>query len=260
MLGKFSFLLFLTFSWVTLAQDSKTIFVDSVYVQADKYFGKDILGYDYYSKDNLLYKHKKSEKWEYNNVFLGEIHFVDILNPLKILVFYKNYNFAVLLDSQLSEIETFSFSEFDILAQTCSLASQNRLWVYDGLSDKLILLDYFSTKKLPLNQPFDSDFLYYTSDYNYWYRISQKREVYQYDNYGKITLLGIVPRFTEVLMIDSTRILFTSNENLYLYDIDKKQTNLVFSFKEEIENFNFESGILTIFTGNVLHNYKINLP
>ncbi len=248
------------FSLNGFSQDVKVVFVDSVQIKADKYFGKDIFGYDYYSKNNVLYKHKKSEKWEYQDIFLGEIHSVDLLNPLKILVFYKDNNFAVLLDNQLSEIGAFSFSELNVVAQTCSVASQNRFWIYDGLSDKLVLVDYFNNKKTPLNQPFEHDFLYYKSDYNFWYRISQKWEIYRYNNYGKTEFLGNVPKFTQILMTDSGQIIFSSNDNLYLYEIEKKQSKLIFSFGKTIEQFDFKNGNLTIFTGETLHSYNLKLP
>ncbi|MFA7445913.1 MAG: hypothetical protein WCY89_08185 [Flavobacteriaceae bacterium] len=260
MLTKIPVIALFFFTVFGFSQSTKLVFVDSVQIEADRYFGKDIFGYDYYSKNNVLYKHKKSEKWEYRDVFLGRIHSVDLINPLKILVFYKDNNFAVLLDNQLSEIEAFSFSESNVVAQTCTVASQNRFWIYDGLSGKLVLLDYFNAKKTPLNQPFDHDFLYYKSDYNFWYGISQEWKIYRYNNYGKMELFGEVPKFIKILMTDSGKIFFTSSGNLYLYEVHKNKTEYLFSFEEEIEEFDFKSGILTVFTGKTLKNYQLKLP
>lgn len=260
-MSKSIFVIYLSFfSVLTMAQNTKVVFTDSVQVVADQYFGKDILGYDYYAKNNVLYKQKTSEKWEYKNLPLGEIHSVDLINPLKILVFYKEFNSVVLLDNQLSEILKINLNEFNLVAQTCSVASQNRLWIYDNLSSQLILFDYLTKKVNPINQPFTNNFRYYQSHYNYWIRISEKNEIYTYDNYGKSIQLGEIPKFKKILITGSGKILFTSNGNLYLYEVDKNTTEHLFSFDKKIETFDFKNGILTFFTGDVLYNYKINLP
>src|SRR5690606_35701532 len=83
------------------------------------------------------------------------------------LIFYRDFNSVVLLDNQLSEISKINFSDFDIVAQTCSMASKNRFWVYDNLTSSLFLFDYLNKKKTTVNQPFRSDFKYWKSDYNY---------------------------------------------------------------------------------------------
>src|SRR5690606_23871748 len=92
------------FSVLGFSQKAELKFISTIAVEADLYFGKDALGYDYFSKNNVLYKQKNSEKWEYKNLSLGKITLVDLINPLKILVFYQDFNSVVLLDNQLSEI------------------------------------------------------------------------------------------------------------------------------------------------------------
>lgn len=248
------------FSVLTMAQNTQTVFVDSIRIKADQYFGKDILGYDYYSKNNVLYKQKNSEKWEYKNLSLGEIHSVDLINPLKILVFYKEFNQVILLDNQLSEIAKINLNEFNLVAQTCSVASQNHFWIYDNLSNQLILFDYLNRKTNPINQPFKNTFKYHQSHYNYWTQISEDNQMFTYDNYGKVTLSGKIPEFEKILITDSGKILLTSNGNLYLYQADKNKTEHLFSFEKRVEKFDFKNGLLTFFAENVLYNYKINLP
>lgn len=260
-MSKSTFVIYLFFfSVLAMAQNTKAVFTDSVQIVAGQYFGKDILGYDYYAKNNILYKQKKSEKWEYKNLSLGEIHPVDLINPLKILIFYKEFNSVVLLDNQLSEIMKITLNGFNLVAQTCSVASQNRFWIYDNLSNQLVLFDYLNKKANPINQPFKNTFKYYNSHYNYWMRISEENEIYTYDNYGKVTQSGKIPTFEEILITDSGKILFTSSGNLYLYQVDKNTAIHIFSFEKKIEKFDFKNGFLTLFTGDVLYNYKINLP
>lgn len=243
-----------------LAQTTKAKWVDSVPVECDTYFGKDILGYDYFSKKNVFYKQKKTEKWEYQNLPLGTIHSADLINPLKILLFYKEFNSVILLDNQLSEITRINLSDFNIVAQSCSMASQNRLWIYDSLTNNLLLLDYLNKKVTPLNQPFKNTFKYYTSDYNNWLRISENNEVFSYNNYGRTEFWGIVPEFDKILITESGKIIFSLNDNLYLYKQESKEIEQLFSSEKSIENFGYKNGILSVFTGKTIENHTIKLP
>lgn len=252
--------LFLMFCVLGFSQNAKVSFIDSVRVDADFYYGKDVLSYNYYSKNNVLYKHKKLEKWEYKNLPFGKIHSIDIINPLKVLVFYKEFNSVVLLDNQLSEITKINLNDFNIVAQTCSVASQNRLWIYDNLSNQLVLLDYLNKKTTLINQPFKSAFKYYKSHYNYWIRVSQENKIYTYDNYGRASELGELPEFDKILITDSGKILFSLDENLYLYKNLNEAPELIFSNEKTIESFEYSNGILTLFTGKTIKNYLIKLP
>lgn len=253
-----TFLLF--FSVLSFSQNTKITFVDSLAISADIYFGKDMLGYDYYARNNVLYKQNQSEKWEYKNLPLGKIHSLDLINPLKTLVFYKDFNGAVLLDNQLSEITRINLSDHNILAHTCSVASGNRLWVYDDLSNNLLLLDYLNKKTTTINQPFKNTFSYYRSDYNNWFRISQQNELYVYDNYGRATLLGKVPEFDKILLTQNRDMFFSLSDNLYLYKNVAVSPELLLSKEENIKSFSYNNGILTIFTGKAIKNYNIKLP
>ncbi len=246
-------------SVLTNAQNTKTVFTDSIALDIDNYFGKDVLGYDYFSKNNVLYKQKKSEKWEYKNLSLGTINSVDFINPLKILVFYKDFNTAILLDNQLSEISEIRLNDLNILAQTCSIASQNRLWVYDNLSNQLILVDYLNKKNTLINQPFKNTFTYYKSDYNNWICISEENIISIYDNYGKVIFGISVPEFDQIILTQTPNILFSLNDNLYLYKDEKLGSELIFSTQKSLKKFYYSNGILTIFANNTLYNYNINL-
>ncbi len=255
----FLIVLFFVFALCT-AQTANVVFVDSVQIEADQYYGKDVLGYDYYAKNNVLYKQTKTEKWEYKNLPFGKIHSIDFINPLKIVLFYKDFNSVVLLDNQLSEITRINFSDYTIVAQTCSVASQNRLWIYDSLTNNLLLLDYLNKKATPLNQPFKNTFVYYKSDYNNWLRISENNEIISCNNYGRTTLLGSVPEFDKILITDSQKIIFSLTDNLYLYKTENSESELLFSSEKNIKNFDYKNGVLSIFTGKTIENYNIKLP
>ena len=242
-----------------LAQNN-LVLLDSKPIEADVYFGTDVLGFDYFAKNNVLYKQKETTKWEYKNLSLGQIHTVDFINPLKVLVFYKDFNTAVLLDNKLSKISKIALNDFGIIAQSCSMAAQNQFWIYDSLTSKLLLLNYVNRKTHTINQSFAGDFMYVLSNYNYWYRITSKNEIYAYDTYGKVLLKGILPEFDKIIMTDSGQIIFSLGDNLYLYKNNLTEPLLLFSHTQKIKSFDFKNGVLSLSTQNNIENYNLKLP
>ena len=140
------------------------------------------------------------------------------------------------------------------------MASGNRLWVYDDLSNSLLLLDYINKKTTTINQPFKNTFRYYSSDYNNWFRIAQDHQVYAYDNYGRMTALGQAPVFDSLLLTQNRNMLFSLNDNLYLYKNAESDSELVLSNIKSLQSFSYTNGILTVFAGESLKNYTIKLP
>ena len=81
-------------------------------ILTDKVFkGFDGLGNEYFVKNNVFMKQSETESWEYKNVALGKISAVDIINPLKIVLFYEDFNSVVLLDNQLNKMTEINFSQ-----------------------------------------------------------------------------------------------------------------------------------------------------
>lgn len=250
----------LFFCGLLALSQNNLVLLDSKVLEADVYFGTDVLGFDYFAKNNVLYKQKEDTKWEYKSLSLGQIHSVDFINPLKTLVFYKDFNTAILLDNKLSEISKIALNDFGVIAQTCSMAAQNQFWIYDSLTSKLLLLNYVNRKTHTINQSFAGDFIYTLSNYNYWYRITTKNEIYVYDNYGKVSLRGDLPEFDEIIMTDSGEIIFSLGDNLYLYQNNLLESLLLFSHSDKIKGFDFKNGVLTLSTQNKIENYNLKLP
>ena len=125
-------------------QRLKTTALDTEELENKIYIGFDGLGNNYYIKDNVFTKQKEAEKWEYKNVALGKITSVDYLNPLKIVVFYEDFNTIITLDNQLNEIQKLNLFDIDntIFASKIGLASQDQFWIYNSLTQQIMLFDY----------------------------------------------------------------------------------------------------------------------
>jgi hypothetical protein len=68
----------------------------------------------------------------------GKIYSMDVTNPLKILLYYKEFETIVVVDRFLNIINTIDLRNLNIFqAKAIGLAYDNNVWVYDELEAKL---------------------------------------------------------------------------------------------------------------------------
>ena len=79
----------------------------------------------------------------YNQVRnFGQLSSIDVSNPLKLLLFYKDFSTIVTLDRYLSPISTIDLKRFSILQPVAvGLSYDNNIWVYDEYDHKLKKID-----------------------------------------------------------------------------------------------------------------------
>lgn len=91
----------------------------------------------------------------YSHDYFGKISSIDVSNPFKILVYYKEYNQIVFLDKNLSEIGNIDLSEVEIEFSGAACFSKNKnVWIFDNESNRIIHLNKYLKKNLktpPLN-------------------------------------------------------------------------------------------------------------
>lgn len=85
----------------------------------------------------------------YANFQLGEISSVDVDNPLKIMLFYKETGSIVFLDAQLTPImETLSLFENNFYSiSLATFASDESIWMYDDRTKELVAIDFYMNVK-----------------------------------------------------------------------------------------------------------------
>jgi hypothetical protein len=85
----------------------------------------------------------------FNENSLGAISSVDVSNPFQPMVFYNEYQTAVVLDRSLSELYRFRLSELNFTQiDALALSSDNMLWLYDPNNFKLIKFESNGTVNL----------------------------------------------------------------------------------------------------------------
>lgn len=153
---KFFFILFYSFFFgFSYCQNLETKLVRTIDLEADRFIGIDDFENIYYVRNNTFYKKSENEILNYTNVSLGQITWVDIHNPFKIVLFYKNYNSIIILDSKLSELT----SKIDFTKETLfnnvilvSHSSVNNLWLFAD-DNKLHLYDFQNHSEIIQTQP-----------------------------------------------------------------------------------------------------------
>lgn len=116
----------------------KTIKVTANTIEVDP-FGNFFLVEDYkiskYSENGLLLN-------VYHQIENGTITNVDVSNPLKPIVFFKDFNIVVVLDQKLSLINEINLTERNLdFVQAFAIANGDNYWVYDNLTMTLKKLD-----------------------------------------------------------------------------------------------------------------------
>jgi hypothetical protein len=119
-------------------------FVQSVDTPGDMHFS-DPMGNVYVVQDNTLKKFSSTneEAGHYTNTFLGNIHSVDVSDPLRILLYYKDHNQIVWVDNFLSEIRSPVWLDalgIDQIELVCS-SNQGGFWVFNSLNNQLQYYD-----------------------------------------------------------------------------------------------------------------------
>ncbi|HEU4496418.1 MAG TPA: hypothetical protein VFR70_05150 [Flavobacterium sp.] len=226
-----------------------------------QFLGEDNLGGRYALNENEFRKSYGGRVLFYKNIALGKIQRADLQNPLQLVLFYKQFTAAVLLDSQLNETAKINFSELDepLNPEAVSLASQNRLWVYDMLSQKLGLFDIAKKSFHAITRPLAQPIIYYQSDYNYFYWINAKRQLYASNLFGKISFLGLVPDFEEVQLVGVSKVLGKKDGRLFLYNLETDAMIPIGLNEKSFAGFFYREQILSIFTQQEIHYYKISL-
>jgi len=129
----------------------------------------------------------------FNNVRrYGKIAQLDVSNPLRVLLYYKDFSSIVILDRLLNVRSTIDLRKHEIFqVQAISLSYDNKIWLYDEFEHKLKKLDedgklLFATSDF--RQLFDQAFSFssiYDQD-GLLYLYDKNKGVYVFDYYGTL--------------------------------------------------------------------------
>ncbi|WP_072988099.1 hypothetical protein [Flavobacterium segetis] len=261
---KIMFLLFLISFAIGSSQNLnlKAIKKSLISFTADEFLGYDQFGFYYTLDNNVFSKISEQETFQYKNVSLGKIAKVDLQNPLKIVLFYENFNTIVTLDNQLNESQKINFSEssIPIVVTAIGLSAQNKLWISNSMNQQLGLYDYLNNNYNTISVPFIEPSKIYSSDFNNFYWIDAKNNFYSCDVFGKVTFIELIPDFESISIINENKFLYSKNAVIILRDIEKDKNYQIEISEKSFEKFYYRDQILSIFTIEGITNYKITIP
>jgi len=227
-----------------------------------RYIGTDAFGWKYTIKNSEFRKEKDGQILKYRAVSLGEVHTVDIQNPLQLVLFYRKFNTVVLLDNQLNETSRINFSNLTqpLVVEAAGLASQNRLWIYDINSQQLGLYDLAQGNFKTITPPFTDNIKYYQNDYNYFYWIDTTGKCFMVNLFGNVGNLGLAPVYDQVQILSSSELIIKKDNGLCFYNLDKQTQAPIAIAEKSFQSFHYAAQILSIFTDSEINTYKITLP
>ncbi|MET0944659.1 MAG: hypothetical protein ABWY22_04590 [Flavobacterium sp.] len=265
---KILILLFIACSFSTVSaqnQKIKASLISSFTADIDDFLGYDSFGFSYHIKNNVFKKFKGNEIFEYKNVSLGNITKVDILNPLKIVLFYEDFNTVVLLDNQLNKMTEINFSQNStpIVVPAIGMSTQNQLWIFNTLNQQIGLFDYLKNEYKTVSTPLTDGIKYYQTDFNTFFWIDKKNNWFSCDIFGKTKALGKVADFDKIEILNDHQYIFSKANLLYFKDISSTNSDIVSEFEilqKSFDKFCYKDQILSIFTTKEITNYKIVTP
>lgn len=152
----------------------------------------------------------------------GSIDFIDVNNPLKILVYYKNFATIVVLDRFLNIVNTIDLRKQNLqnISTICS-SYDNKIWLYDEISNTIKKIDdagkvVFESIDFRLllsngfnaNQIIDSDGNLYIYGTNYG--------LLMFDYYGAFQKKISLPYLKNIVISDNKLVGFR-NDSLQVY-------------------------------------------
>ena len=260
-----SFLFFLfIFKFVsgqTLVHKSTTSYV------MDHFVGLDNFQNIYFTKDRVLYKNGKDGNFKYNALQLGRLTSVDIINPLKIVLFFQDTNTVVLLDNKLNEIERINFNS---LAQFLNVgmatnAGNNSLWIFNMDTQQLEIYNYRSKMQLVVSQPFPGKLISQASNFNYCFTLTEKN-LRAFNIYGSL-LNEVQNKGFEKIVQQNENLVALKGDSLYYIPDFAKRNNEIFQDEVQLElpempikDLQLSNDILYIYDGNNLHAFTLTYP
>jgi hypothetical protein len=202
----------------------------------------------------------------YNDVKrFGKISAIDVHNPLKILIYYKNYSTIVMLDKLLSfrnQIELKPLQYIDV--NTAATTYDNNIWIYDEqnfkikkLDDKgLLLLESADLRTLFENAPLAEKLI---DEDNYLYLIDEEQEIFIFDYYGAFKSRVQFKGLSDITVEKKCLIGFTNKimEVVQLNNMASRKISLPI-LAEKIKSLKFINNKLYILTQTSLHIYRLD--
>ncbi|WP_146104963.1 hypothetical protein [Nonlabens tegetincola] len=235
-------------------------------VDMQEFYGIDDFGALYYGKDQALVKKTTTQSTNYFDIQLGPITSVDLLNPLKIVVFYEDTQTVVILDNRLNEIQRVTLSTLNPLRfiSKVQLAGDRRLWMLNADTNQIELYDYINNRIISSTPVIKGNIRHLYTDYNFCH-VQVDNSLISFNTYGSktstLSLNGAMLAYhLEQLVIiqgnDVTSYNFGKDFRFRESETTKIPKEILIT--ENNKSFHLKTGNLYIWTSGKIHSLELN--
>ncbi|MCB4798565.1 hypothetical protein [Neotamlana laminarinivorans] len=256
---KHCFYILILFSFSVFAQNINSKIIKQTPFDADSIFGIDNFGTIFFSKDNVFYKKSKDNILSYNNIQLGDLQSANSFNPLKINLFYKDFNTVIILDNRLAEIYKIDFNNIHPykMVSYASMGFDNSIWIFNQELQKLELFNYKTNTTKAQTAPVTGEILDLKSNYNYCWLLT-KHYLYVYTYFGSLVKKIKNQGYTAMAINNESVILKTKNGLFYLKENSNNPTPIT-TPNLNIKQFFVTNETLYIYTLNSLQEFQLKI-
>ena len=252
-------LILFLFPFLAFAQQSIEVsFIKKTKLNVETFIGVDNFENSYYLNNNELIKTEKGIVLStYSNIQLGKITSTNTFNPLKINLFYKDFNTVVILDNRLTEIIRIDFNRLQPFRNIThvSIRNDNTIWLFNQNTQELENYNYKTNTTLVKTLPIQSEVLDLKSNYNYCWLLT-KEYLYSYNYVGSLLSKINNTGFTKFIQNNGNLILQKENQLFYLAKDTETFIELEIP-KLLIKQFLVTNETLYIYDDEYLHEYRL---
>lgn len=254
------FLLLFLFPQLHFSQEYKAVFINKQELDADQFIGVDDYKNLYTINGRVFYKISPEKTYQFSDLQLGAISSVDLINPLRITLFYDQFNTAVILDNTLNEITRINFNQLENFRNVsfARTASDRRLWVFNVDLQQLELFDYQANRIIASSPPLSNAATAMTSNFNTCY-VYTGETLKSYNNYGSLINTMAISGLSQ-LHQNRDILVAVQDDNVIIlpkYKLPFKQLNLV---EKQVKQLYYANEILYIYAEGNLKTYSLKLP
>lgn len=216
------------------------------------------------TRENQVLKYNINGKllWNYSNKSFGKLGYIDVTDPMRVLLFYPAIQQAVVLNNNLNEISRFSFSEdASLLVTLIATANSNGFWVYDQLNQQLRkLTNQFGIESQSVNLYQQTGFALQPSAMHasdqYVYLYDQKKGLLQFDRFGNY-LTSIKTGAIAGFQVRGDQLLVLKDKQWDCYSMDSPEWRNCVIFDEKVLQVSEGNKRLAVLTNQLVKIYAI---
>ena len=257
---KYTIYLFLCLSVSISAQKPiETQALSNTSLDADTIVSVDNFGTTYFIKNDVFYKKTSTNNITYNNVQLSNLYSANAFNPLKINLFYKDFNTVIILDNRLAEIYKVDFNALTPYKNVTHISTghDNTIWLFNQDLQKLEVFDYKTNTTRAQTVPVNSPVLDLKSNYNFCWLLT-KNYLFIYNYFGSLIQKIQNNGYTNMVESNGNIILKKDNSLFYL----KKNQDQIIPIETPnllIKQFFVTNETLYIYNTKILQQFQLKI-